>query len=133
MNYAIFLIVYGIQIAVTLPRFWRTCTDPTPFALLLYFLHHVGDVFLFWGPLFLRTPAEYGAHIAYALIVMVHWFLYGNRCFLTVVMNRRCGYDEDYWLDSLKNRFGFREAWPLFQFVWAGLLVAYGVRKLAFG
>ena len=118
----LFGIIYGLQLLATLPGFIKTCKD-APYAL--YFLHHALDVFLFWGPLFLSKPSEFIGHFLFAIIVGIHWFTYGNRCILTVWMNRACGYAEDRWLDSLKNMTGLRAVNEYFHFIWVGALMVY--------
>ena len=93
----------------------------------LYFLHHAFDVFLFWAPLFLTTKFEYGVHFLSAVAVGIHWFMNGNRCVSTVVMNKWCNYPEDRWLDSLKNMLGLRSVNEYFHFIWIGALMFYDV------
>ncbi len=129
MNLSYFILVYFLQLALTLPRFWRTCRQPQPW--LLYFSHHALDVFLFWSPVFLRTRADYLAHAVLVLLVGAHWFLNNNKCIMTTWMNRRCGYSEGDWLDSLKNMFGLRERSEWFHFIWLGLLLGWDVWNLA--
>jgi hypothetical protein len=123
MNTLYFILVYFLQLALTAPRVRRTCRQPQPW--LLYFAHHALDVFLFWSPVFLRTRPDYIIHALLVLLVGAHWALNNNRCIMTQWMNRRCGYPEDNWLDSLKNMFGFREYSEWFHFIWLGVLLGW--------
>ncbi len=132
MRWHIFAAIFTIQLLITAPSFLDTCRSNDFFTRALYVTHHAADVFLFWAPLFLTRRIEWIAYIAFAAIVATHWFSYGNRCILTVVMNRACGYPEDDWLDSLKNRFGLRMVLgDNFHFLWVGLIVAWGIWKMA--
>jgi hypothetical protein len=130
MNWLYFSLVYFIQVAATWGRFQATCQPADGRPLALYFAHHALDVFLFWSPVFLRTRADYAAHTLLVLIVGAHWFYNNNRCIFTVEMNRRCGYPEGAWLDSLKNKFGLRERSEWFHFIWLGVLLAWDVWML---
>ncbi len=95
---------------------------------LLYAAHHAFDVFLFWAPLFLITKLEYGLHLLFAVGIGIHWFTNDNKCIATVEMNKQCGYEEERWLDSLKNMFGVRKHFEYFHFMWIGILMAYDLR-----
>ena len=128
MNYFFFLMVYLIQVLTTYPTFDATCMSTKTSKLepyILYFVHHLLDVYLFWSPLFLFTKVDAALHILAILVVAVHWITYNNRCVLTVVMNRSCAYNEGDWLDSLKNRLGLRAFNEYFHFIWLALAFLY--------
>lgn len=118
-----FILVYTLQISLTFPNFYSSCRSLSVSSVLLYFAHHLVDVFLFWSFLFLTTRAEFTTHFVLVLIVAVHWFTNQNRCIATVTMNRMCGFPEGDWLDSLKNRFGLRAFSEHFHFIWIGILM----------
>jgi hypothetical protein len=136
MIWPIYIAFFALQIATTFPRFSATCAPtardrPTT---ALYFLHHLLDVFLFWSPAFLTSRAEFIAHAAATLAVGAHWIANKNRCIATEVMNRRCGYADEEWLDSLKNRLGLRATvGEYFQFAWLGALLAYDAWRIMRG
>ncbi len=126
----IFLFVFMLQILLTLPRFLQTCESKTLYTWSLYIFHHLFDVFLFWSFLFLTTKFEFGIHLLILIGVVIHWFSYDNKCIITVLMNRECGYPEDHWLDSLKNMLGLREINEYFHFIWMALLALLDIYKL---
>ena len=130
MNYLLYGLVYAAQLALTFPNFYRQCTRLSVPSLLLYFAHHLVDVFLFWSFLFLTNRAEFIAHFVLVLIVATHWFMNQNRCVATVTMNRMCGFPEGDWLDSLKNRLGLRHISEYFHFIWIGALMVQDIYKL---
>jgi hypothetical protein len=130
MRWMIFLFVFMLQILLTLPRFLQTCESKTLYTWSLYIFHHLFDVFLFWSFLFLTTKFEFGIHLLILIGVVIHWFSYDNKCIITVLMNRECGYPEDHWLDSLKNMLGLREINEYFHFIWMALLALLDIYKL---
>lgn len=93
---------------------------------MIYFVHHATDVFLFWAFLFLTTRGEYIFHACIVFLTVIHWLTYKNRCIATVWLNRRCGYDEDVWLDSILNRLALRtRIGEYYQIVWLGLVLLW--------
>jgi hypothetical protein len=130
MLWSIFFGVFLIQIAVTLRHFLATCKSKTYYTWFIYIFHHLFDIFLFWSFLFLTTRLEFGLHFVILLGVVIHWLTYDNKCILTVLMNRECGYPDDKWLDSLKNMFGLRNLTEYFHFVWMFLLAIQDIMNL---
>jgi hypothetical protein len=129
MNIASFLFTYALQILVTAPRFLASCTPLGFEAICVYLAHHALDVYIFWGPLFLQTQAEFQTYILITALVGAHWFLNNNQCIATVYMNHLCGYPEADWLDSLKNRLGLRSFSEEFHFYWIGATLLYAIYK----
>ncbi len=124
MKWQIFSAIFLLQIAVTYKNYITTCQNTD---WLLYFFHHILDVFLFWSILFLETSFEYKLHIVLSILVMIHWFTYDNKCIATVIMNRKCGYPEELWLDSLKNKTGLT---GYFHFWWIIALVLFDIKRI---
>ena len=125
-----FLVVFVIQIALTLPKFATTCATLNLENWGVYVFHHALDVYLFWSVLFLTTRLDFTLHLMSCVLVGLHWFFNNNLCVLTVYLNRKCGYNETDWLDSLKNKLGLRSLSEYFHFVWIGLLMAYDIMRL---
>jgi hypothetical protein len=130
MNYIIFSFIYIIQIVLTAPTFQSSCSKKTLWAYSLYFSHHIFDIFLFWGPLFLRSKYDFLIHAITTLLIMIHWLTYDNKCIWTVLMNRECKYPEEQWLDSLKNMIHLRDFSEYFHFIWIGGLLIYDIYQL---
>jgi hypothetical protein len=127
MNILIAAVLYAAQIALTLPGY---CAKSSPVGLTVYLVHHAIDIFLFWGFLFLRTAAEFAAHIGLVVGVVAHWFINGNQCALTEYMNSLCGKPVTEWFPSLKNMLGLRAISEYFQFAWLGLHVAWDFSRI---
>jgi hypothetical protein len=132
MRINIFLIIFLLQIALTFEYMRKTCKSNTLYLWLLYITHHLLDVFLFWSFLFLTTKAEFSIHLISLIIMSIHWISYGNKCILTVFMNRECGYPEEKWLDSLKNMLGIRNISEYFHFIWVFILAAQDIYMIYF-
>ena len=122
MFWYIFAFIFFLQIAVTYKYFVKTCKSKTFYTWFLYFTHHMLDVFLFWSFLFLTTKTDFLIHCFILIIVVLHWSTYDNKCILTVLMNRNCGYPDEKWLDSLKNMLGLRNIYEYFNFIWMFIL-----------
>lgn len=93
-----------LQLAVTSPRFATTCNDTSGFGSGVYLIHHLLDVYVFWGFLFLTTPVEHAIHAWVLLGIAIHWLTNNYECILTTEMNRLCGYPRTQWLDSIVDR-----------------------------
>lgn len=131
MKWELFSLILLLQYALTLPHFVKTCERKTLYTWFLYIFHHIFDVFLFWSFLFLTSKLEFGLHLLTLLGVVIHWFTYDNKCIITVLMNRECGYDENQWLDSLKNMLGLRNVHEYFHFIWMFALAIQDIYKLS--
>lgn len=127
MHWGRFVLLYGLQIAVTQRAHFTTCRDSSTQGLALYAIHHALDVYLFWAPLFLVTSAEWRAYTAVAVTMLAHWATFRNRCIATVLMNRWCGFPESRSLDSLKNRIGISPTWAPFHYAWIGAVLVYAI------
>jgi hypothetical protein len=132
MNWKIFAFIFTFQVLLTIQHFLQTCKSKTAYTWALYIFHHFFDVFLFWSFVFLTTKFEFGLHFLILLGVVIHWFTYDNKCIITVLMNRECGYPEDKWLDSLKNMFGLRDIHEYFHYMWMFLLASQDMYVLYF-
>ncbi len=126
MKYIIFLIIYAIQIAITYPTFNDTC-NPGLYALFLYLTHHLLDIYLFFSIFFLQTKLDFMLHALLVILIIIHWLTYDNKCILTVIMNRECGYPDEMWLDSIKKRLELRNISEYFHFIWLAALFAFDI------
>ena len=127
MNISVFSVIYLAQVIVTFPNFRNTCERLNFERLSLYFIHHILDVFLFWSFLFLTTRKEYIVHLITMVVVALHWITNNNNCIATEYMNKLCGYNQNQWLDSLKNMFDLRKYSEYFLFIWLGLLGVHDI------
>ena len=106
MRWSVYGFVLAIQVIMTLPRLNATCQELDALRFFVYIIHHFLDVYVFWGFLFLQTPAEFFVHEIVILLVAVHWFTNNYECILTTYLNGLCGYPHKAWLDSIVSRLG---------------------------
>lgn len=120
----VYITILAVQIAITYPRFSETCKGN---GFVVYFLHHILDVYVFWSFLFLTTPLEHRIHLAVIVGVALHWLTNNYECIATTYMNELCGFDRSQWLDSLVNRIR-----PFYytHIVWLLALAMYDITRL---
>ena len=104
MIWSIYIGIVLLQIALTYPRFSKTCLDKDGIGVMVYILHHLLDVFVFWSFLFLTTRTEHLIHLLVILGVGLHWITNQYECIATTYMNEVCGVKRTQWLDSIVNR-----------------------------
>ncbi len=104
MRWWLYATLVVFQLALTSSRFFTTCHDTTGFGSVVYVIHHLLDVYVFWGFLFLTTSVEYAIHAVVLLGIAVHWLTNNYECILTTEMNRMCGYPRTQGLDSMVDR-----------------------------
>ena len=103
MRLHIFLLFLALQLLITWPQFAKTCPARVNI-YILHFLHHVLDVFNWWGPLFFFTrPIEYFVHFVVIVFIGIHWLTNDNICEVSRIVNKACGYEPKKWLESLKS------------------------------
>ena len=86
-NY-LFLLLFTI-IQYTWDRSTSYCNTNT--GEILLFIHHLMFVYIYLGG-FLFNPLY---HLIFVSSVLIHWITNDNKCYLTQITNRYCGYDED--------------------------------------
>jgi len=126
MIWSIYGAILLVQLAVTYPHFARTCTSAN--AIAVYLLHHMLDVYVFWGPFVLTTRAEFGIHLLTICGIALHWITNNYECVLTTAMNEMCGYPRNQWLDSLVDRLRPTD-WT--HIVWILVAAIYDVLQIA--
>jgi hypothetical protein len=131
MLFKIFILIYILQIILTIHNFYNTCKNKNLYSWFLYITHHIFDVFLFWSFLFLKTKSDYLFHFIFAIIIIIHWLTYNNKCIVTVLMNRECCYPDEQPLDSIKNMVGLsylnEYTNEYFHYVWIVILLAQDI------
>lgn len=68
---------------------------------LLLFIHHLIDVYVFLGGI-LFNPLY---HLIFVILVLIHWITNNNRCQVTIVTNKYCGYPYEYKFQDLIQKF----------------------------
>jgi hypothetical protein len=98
MRIVLFLILYIAQLSVSYKNF-IPCANVH--STIIYLLHHMLDVYIFFGPLFIENTTESLIHIITTLLIIIHWFTNNYECILTTYLNELCGWERNRWLDSI--------------------------------
>ena len=96
-NYLFFLSFIIIQ------YIWDRSTSycSTMIGEILLFVHHLMSAYIYLGG-FLFNPLY---HLIFISIVLIHWITNNNKCYLTQITNRYCGYEEDRKFEDVIRKF----------------------------
>lgn len=76
--------------------------------LVLQYIHHIISLFLTLGWLF-NNKYILIFYILFIIIVILHWNMNGDKCFLTVIYNRLCGYDDTKLFNEISGIIGLKK------------------------
>ena len=96
MKYIIFFIFLLIQ------YLWdrSTSTCLTLKGEILLIIHHIIGVYIYLGA-FLFNPLY---HLLFIILVLIHWLTNNNKCELTIITNKYCGYDKERKFQDLSHK-----------------------------
>ena len=95
-SYLIYITIIVIQ--YLWDRLTSNCLSLT--GELLLFVHHIIGVYVYLGG-FLFNPLY---HLIFVIIILIHWRTNNNRCELTIITNKYCGYSNDYKFQDLAQK-----------------------------
>lgn len=98
MKYELFLLIFLIQLQLASIDFLRNCKKPNLYNYLILVLHHLLDVYVFFGIFVTESRI---IHLITILLIMIHWFTNNYECWLTTYLNELCQEPRDKWLYSL--------------------------------
>ena len=96
MNIKFFIFFYILQICIALPYF-KTCNNINFITLSIFLLHHIVDVYGYFGVFINETIFEYQLHLFMTLLILLHWYTNNYKCNITVKLNELCNRDLDTW------------------------------------
>ena len=76
--------------------------------LILQYIHHFISIFMSWGWLF-NNKYVLLFYILFTISVILHWKTNGDKCFLTVIYNRLCGYDDQKFFNEFSGIIGLKK------------------------
>jgi hypothetical protein len=95
------------------------------FAMLQFlFFHHLLAVFLYFGWLS-PSPVFLGLYILLVLLVVFHWMTNHQKCYLTQIINRYCGYDDGEGFHDLFYIFKMKQQNWFDRFIYSYLLFTF--------
>lgn len=96
MNIKLFLFFYLFQILISIPYF-KTCKNINITTTLIFLVHHIIDVYGYFGIFINETLFDYQFHLMAIIIILVHWYLNNYRCEVTLKLNELCERDKNAW------------------------------------
>jgi hypothetical protein len=96
MNIKTFLFFYLLQICITLPNF-KSCNNINFITVSIFLLHHMVDVYGYFGIFINETLFDYQFHLVMILLILLHWYTNNYSCTVTVKLNELCNRDLNTW------------------------------------
>lgn len=100
MNIKIYSLLLVIQILISF-RHLKTCKNINIYKFMIYTLHHLLDVYIFFGFFINETKNEHIFHLLLIMSILLHWFTNNYDCALTTYFNELCGFDKKLWFQSI--------------------------------
>ena len=118
----IFISVFSIQ--YLWDRLTTTCITNKGEVLLI--LHHIMSVYLLIGG-FIFNPKY---HLLSLILILLHWLINKNKCFVTDLTNHYCGYDNYYPFQDIITKIKLREyISPNIHWYFVFVLIIYDIKK----
>lgn len=96
MNIKLFIFFYVLQLLIAYPHF-RTCKNINLSTVSIFLLHHVIDVYGYFGIFINESLFDYEFHFFMILVVMAHWYTNNYKCEITTKLNELCERDPNEW------------------------------------
>ena len=96
MNIKLFLFFYVLQLLIALPHF-KTCNNINISTISIFLLHHIIDVYGYFGIFVNESLFDYQFHLFMILVVLAHWYTNNYRCEITIKLNELCNRDPNEW------------------------------------
>lgn len=132
MKYNLLLIIFIIQFILASNEFLNNCKKPNLYNYMILFIHHLLDIYVFFGIFALENDNERILHLITILLIMIHWFTNNYECWLTTYLNELCQESRDKWLYSLVY-FGYKlSGIYYFHSYWLVLIILKNIELLLF-
>jgi hypothetical protein len=96
MKTQLFILFYVIQLLVALPYF-TTCKNINFITVTIFLLHHMIDVYGYFGIFINETINETKFHVLMILVILLHWYFNNYQCEITKKLNQLCDRDHNEW------------------------------------
>ena len=100
MNLKIYSLLLVLQLLISSTHF-KTCNNINLYKLMIFILHHLLDIYVFFGFLINETKNDYILHLFTIMSILIHWFTNNYDCALTVHLYELCGFDKKLWFQSI--------------------------------
>ena len=82
------IFIFLVIISFSIERYYITCYNITLYTIGLSIIHHIFSVYLYFGTFIFKF---YLFNILIGFATIFGWFLFKNRCFLSIYYNKLCG------------------------------------------
>ena len=89
----------------------------------LLIFHHIISTYIYLGGI-VYNPFY---HLIFIFIVILHWITNNNRCELTVITNRNCGYPENRLFHDIIYKMGISIKCPNIMYIYILYLMVYDI------
>ena len=96
MKTQLFILFYVIQLLVALPYF-TTCKNINFITITIFLLHHMIDVYGYFGIFINETIIETKFHVFMIFVILLHWYFNNYQCEITKKLNQLCDRDHNAW------------------------------------
>jgi hypothetical protein len=129
MNLQIYIIILVLQIILSINHF-KMCKNINLLKIMIYILHHLLDVYVFFGFLINETKKEFITHLLLIIGLLIHWFTNNYDCILTTYLNNLCGFNKKEWFQSIMFRiYKFTNIYYIHSY-WLFGLILYDLYKI---
>ena len=104
----------------------NSCTSVSGNVLLL--IHHIMSIYIFIGG-FLYNPLY---HLVFILLVLLHWTTNNNRCIITGITNKQCGWDFKQPFNDLYAQIGVSRYISHGKWILLGILASIDIYKIKY-
>ncbi len=106
------------------------CKNINLLKIMIYILHHLLDVYVFFGFLINETKKEFITHLLLIIGLLIHWFTNNYDCILTTYLNNLCGFNKKEWFQSIMFRiYKFTNIYYIHSY-WLFGLILYDLYKI---
>lgn len=89
----IYFFLFIVVLSFFIDKYLYLCEKNESISInLLHIIHHFLSNYLFFGSLIF---GYYKYHLFVVTVVILHWLLNDDKCFITVIYNKSCNFDTD--------------------------------------
>lgn len=123
------LVIYFtlVVISFSIERYFISCNHSSPYTLSISFIHHMFAVYLYFGSFIFGF---YLFNIVVGLLTLFGWYLFGNRCFLSIYYNKICNIDEKVQFHDIINLINKFLQVPNLHYYILGIIFIYNLYHL---
>jgi len=124
MNIKLFGLIYIIQLLLSIHKF-VLCDNINIYSIFIFLLHHLIDVYAFFGFLVIETNQERKIHLLVISGVILHWLTNNYECILTTHLNEICSIDRKIYFPDIITLIRSISGFTYLHLYWLIILIIY--------